>query len=568
MPSAHPIVAALLALTAAGVAAGCGGGSAKSGGTLTVVNQGDFQEIDPGASYYQFDYMIDYATQRPLYSFKPSETRETPDLAAAPAHISPDNRTVTVRIRRHVRFSPPVNREVTSRDVKYAIERAFSAGVPNAYVSAYMPLVGAPDKPTAHVQPIRGITTPDRYTIRFRLTKPTGSFFAQSLALPASAPVPPEYAGRFDDQNPSTYGTHQVATGPYMIRNDRRGTLTGYAPDRQITLVRNPNWARATDYRPAYLNRIVVQEGNTDAAAATREVFTGSDMITGDVTPPGASLRDATTIYKKQLATPYSGGWRWVALNTKQKPFDDIDVRKAVIAGLDKTALRQARGGPTIGTLAYHFIPPEFPGYEQSGGSSSPYDFMASATANPAVMAKYFRAAGFASGKYTGPNRNVTLTCDAADPGKSVCAVVADELRGMGFNPSIQSLPREKTVSVYGIPSKEPAVLPDASWIKDFYDPQTLLDNAFDGRAILPENNSNYAQLNDPAINAMFARAAVLRDFQARVDAYAAINKAVVAQAVGVPFVWDRQPTAESRDVKGVINKFNSIWDLSFTSLR
>jgi peptide/nickel transport system substrate-binding protein len=568
MPSRHPIVAALLALAVVGALAGCGGSSAKSGGTLTVVNQGDFQEIDPGASYYQFDYMVDYATQRPLYSYKPNETHQTPDLASAPPQISADNRTVTVQIRRGVRFSPPVNREVTSKDVKYAIERAFSAAVPNAYIATYMPLVGAPSKPMPHVEPISGITTPDRYTIRFQLTKPTGSFFAQSLALPASTPVPPEYAKKFDEQNPSTYGTHQVATGPYMIQNDRRGTLTGYSPDRQVVLVRNPNWDRATDYRPAYLNRIVVKEGNTDAAAATRAVLTGHHMITGDIAPPGASLKEATTNYRKQLATPYSGGWRWVALNTRQKPFDDINVRKAVIAGLDKTALRQARGGPTIGRLAYHFIPPDFPGYSESGGSSSPYDFMSSPTANPSVSAKYFKAAGFPSGHYTGPDRNVSLTCDAADPGKAVCAVVADELRGMGFNPSIQSLPHEKTISVYGIPSKEPAVLPNASWIKDFYDPQTLLDPAFDGSAIVPESNANYAQLNDPTINAMFARAAVLRDFQARVDAYAAINKAVVAQAVGLPYLWERQPSAESRDVDGVINKFNSLWDLSFTSLK
>lgn len=555
-------------LAAAGVLAGCGGSSAKHGGTLTVINQGDFQQIDPGASYYQFDYMVDYATQRPLYSFKPSETHATPDLASGPPQISPDNRTVTVAIRRGVRFSPPVNREVSSSDVRYAIERAFSAGVPNAYVATYMKLVGAPAAPTRTVQPIRGITTPDSHTIRFQLTQPTGALFAQSLALPASAPVPADYARKFDASNPSTYGTHQVATGPYMIQNDRSGKLTGYSPDRQVVLVRNPNWNRATDYRPAYLTRIVVQEGNTDTAGATHKVFAGSHMITGDITPPGAALKDATTIYRKQLATPFSGGWHWVALDTRKKPFDDINIRKAVIAGLDKTALRQARGGPTIGDLGYHFLPPEFPGYRESGAASSPYDFMSSPTANRAVSAKYFKAAGFAAGRYTGPYRDLTLTCDDADPGKSVCAVVADELRGMGFNPSIQSLPHEKAVTVYGMPSKEPAVVANGGWIKDFYDPETLLDTAFDGRAILPQNNSNYAQLNDPRINAMFARAAVLRDFQARVKAYAAINLAVVAQAVGVPFVWDRQPSAESSDVKGVTNQFNAVWDLSFTALR
>ncbi len=567
MRSGQWALGALALLTAA--AGGCGGGgSAQSGGTLTVINNGDFQYADPGAAYYQFDYQIDYATQRPLYSYKPAETHKTPDLAASQPKISSDNRTVTIAIRRGVHFSPPVNREVTSADVKYAIERAFSENVPNAYVTTYMPLKGAPAKPTPGVKPISGISTPDRYTIRFQLTKPTAAYFAESLALPASAPVPREYAAKFDKQNPSTYDAHQVATGPYMIQLDQSGKTVGWVPDRRIVLVRNPNWTKATDYRPAYVTKIVVEEGNSDTATATRKVFTGSHLITGDIVVPGAALKDATTIYKDQYEAPYSGGWRYVALNTKKRPFDDINVRKAAVAGLDKTALRQARGGPTIGAIGYHFIPPQFPGYEESGGGSSPYDFMGSATPNAAVSAKYFRAAGFASGKYTGPHKDITLTCDNADPGKAVCAVAADSFRTMGFSPAIQSVPHEKMISICGIPSKEPEVCPNVGWLKDFYDPQTLLDATFGGNAILPQNNSNYPQLDDPKINAMLARAATLRDQTARIRAFAEINKAIVASAVAVPFVWDRQPNAESRDVTGVMNDFNATWDLSFTALK
>ena len=43
-----------------------------------------------------------------------------------------------------VRFSPPVNREVTSQDVKYAIERGFFSTVANGYAQAYLcDIVGA-----------------------------------------------------------------------------------------------------------------------------------------------------------------------------------------------------------------------------------------------------------------------------------------------------------------------------------------------------------------------------------------------------------------------------------------
>jgi peptide/nickel transport system substrate-binding protein len=565
--------AALLALALALGACGSddkssSGGGGKSGGKLTVLNQGDFEHADPGAAYYQFDFMIDYAVHRPLYSYKPDETVKTPDLAEGEPEISADKKTVTVHIKKGIKFSPPVNREVTSKDVKYAIERSYSANVPNGYVGTYMPIVGIPDKPTPGVKPVSGITTPDDQTIVFKLSVATGAFFAEALVLPASAPVPEEYAAKFDKENPSTYGEHQVATGPYMIENDKSGKTIGWVPDRGIHLVRNPNWDKATDYRPAHLDEIQVEEGNEDTAAATRKVFTGSHLVTGDITPPGATLKDATTIYKDQFQDPFSGGWRAVMLNTTKKPFDDINVRKATIAGIDKTVLRQARGGETIGDIAYHFLPANFPGFEESGGATTDQDFMSKPTADKALVTKYFDAAGMKGGKYSGPNADITLTCDNVDPGKAVCAATADMLRGMGFKPAIQAVPHEKMLLICGIPSKQPEVCPNVGWFKDFYDPQTMLDPTFKGTNILPENNANWPNLKVPALDAAMDKASLLTDQAARAKAWAEINKQIVAQAPGSPYVWDKQPNAESKDVAGVINDYNSVWDLSHTALK
>ena len=44
----------------------------KRGGTLTVLNHTDFEHIDPGQAYYNIDYEAIYATQRPLFSYKPN----------------------------------------------------------------------------------------------------------------------------------------------------------------------------------------------------------------------------------------------------------------------------------------------------------------------------------------------------------------------------------------------------------------------------------------------------------------------------------------------------------------
>src|SRR5438105_7117322 len=69
----------------------------KRGGTLLVLNESDFEHIDPGIAYFSLDYTVVFATQRPLYSNKPNTTSEaSPDMASSAPEISSDQKTVTV----------------------------------------------------------------------------------------------------------------------------------------------------------------------------------------------------------------------------------------------------------------------------------------------------------------------------------------------------------------------------------------------------------------------------------------------------------------------------------------
>jgi peptide/nickel transport system substrate-binding protein len=264
--AAAALVAVTTVASGTALAAMSGGTASKRGGTITVLSAGDVDHIDPGAAYYSFTYEITYATQRPLLAYKPSSVKAVPDLAAAMPKVSDGGRTVTVRIRDGVRFSPPVNREVTSKDVKYAIERGFARSVANGYAGAYFgDIVGAPQAGTKTVPNIRGIQTPNRFTLVFHLKHPSGVFVA-ALGQPLTAPVPYDYARKFDSQTVSTYGMHQVATGPYMIESNASGSISGvgYKPDQLIELVRNPNWNPKTSWRPAYADRVLFKEGFQD----------------------------------------------------------------------------------------------------------------------------------------------------------------------------------------------------------------------------------------------------------------------------------------------------------------
>ena len=136
-----------------------------------------------------------------------------------------------------------------------------------------------------------------------------------------------------------------MSTGPYMIENDAQGKAIGYEAGRRIHMVRNPNWDESLDNRPAYVDEIDVQQGNDDATVMSRKILDGQSMINGDQPPPPAILKQALTRQKDQIALTANGSGRWISLNTTVKPFDNLDVRKAVSAGMDREALRLTRGG-------------------------------------------------------------------------------------------------------------------------------------------------------------------------------------------------------------------------------
>ena len=582
-------VGGVVALVVAACGGGGGGGGAtktaapsgaQKGGTLTVLANADVDYIDCGEAYYQFSYQIDYAMCRPLFSYKPGDTGvPSPDIASGPAQISADGKTVTVKLKSGVKFGPPVNREVTSKDVKYAIERGFNKNVANGYASAYFgSLEGAPEATkAADGRPIDGIVTPDDHTIVFKLVPPAnigkkpyagGSVLAKALGLPLSTPVPEEYAKPFDAKSPSDYGNHLVATGPYMIPNDKTGKLTGYEPMKNITLVRNPNWDPNTDYRPAYVDKIVVKEG-VDPDVGSRQIVDGQSLVNGDFTPPPAILKQVATTKKSQLLLLDSGGGRFMSFNFKVPPFNDINVRKAVIAGMDRNALRLTRGGAIVGPIPTHQIPPGIPGFQQAGGLAGPGDdWLKYPTGSKQVSAKYWKAAGFASGRYTGKTKILVVGDDSGVGGRAA-EVAASQLTDMGFNVTFRQVPHSTMYTKFcNVPKANVAFCPNTGWFKDFFDPQTILDPTFNGKNILQENNSNWPQMDDPTVNKLLDQGEITLDPAQRSKIFADADKAITALAPNVPWVWDKQPNIASANVAAVGSSYNATIDLNFTSIK
>ena len=556
------------------------GHTKKHGGTLTVYTSTGFSALDPGRSHSSLDYGIDVATQRPLFSYLPNtENGLSPDLATAiptvaNGGVTDGGRTITVHIRKGVYFSPPVDREVTSADVAYAIERGANPHVANPYFADYFgagspsPLEGSTSGTYAG-GPLPGIQTPNKFTIVFHTLRASGSFLVSALSLPLSAPVPRSFAGPLDRHSPSSYGTrYLVATGPYMIESNlRTGQVqdVGYDPGKSLTLVRNPNWIARTDFRPAYLYRIDIKIGSSPRAIG-QQVLNGSDAVQFD--PPARLIvEEAYNQYPSQVTFTSGAGEHYVALNTQRGPFTSVNLRRAAYANLDRATVVELRGGSLFADTATHFVYPGLNGFEQSGGYPGPQTpWNQNVNGDLKVAERYMRLAGYKSGRYTG-SATLQIVSDRTGSDPQIAEVTRSDLTQLGFHTRLTLVAGSAAYARYcGAARLEVDVCPTLERIRDFADPLTVLYRSFYGP---PSGAGNPGQATEAEVNNAMRTAALTTDPTARAQLWANVDKNLVYLAVGIPEDFDNQPNIESNNVAGVNDQWNQgTWDLAFTSLR
>jgi len=173
-----------------------------------------------------------------------------------------------------------------------------------------------------------------------------------------------------------------------------------------------------------------------------------------------------------------------------------------------------------------------------------------------------------ASGKYSGPT--ITVVGSTGNPAAETSQIVNQALQNLGFKTNFNLVDQSVMYAKYcGVPKAEIDVCPNVGWIRDFADPQTFLDPTFAGKNIVSTNNSNFGQVDNPQIDAAINAAELVVGTQARAVAWAKIDDMLVDQAVAVPWIFDKQPSVESKDVAGVSQIWNEgAWDYDFTSLK
>jgi ABC-type transport system substrate-binding protein len=453
-----------------------------------------------------------------------------------------------IRYQPHAAFSGP--RELTAEDYVYQIKRLAHPGLHSpilGLMSEYIVGLGELGQTLERVAkqekgwldlrqyPLPGAEVVDRYTYRLRI-KGKYPQFVYWLAMPFFAPIPWE-ADRYFSQpgmaeRNQTLDVWPVGTGPYM--------MTVHQPNRQIRLVRNPNFrgepypaegapgdaeagllADAGQTMPfideavysletetiPYWNKFL--QGWYDASGISSDNFdqavqtgTGGEAeLTPDMLAKGIALKtsvSASSFYTGfNMLDPVVGG-----LGEKQKK-----LRQALAIALDIeeyiAIFANGRGIPAQGPL-----PPGLFGYKEGEAGINPvvYDWAGDQPKRKAISEakRLLAAAGYPGGRDAASGKPLVLNFDTAARGPDDKARldwlrkqfrkldIELVIRGTDYN-RFQDKMRQGTAQIF-----------EWGWNADYPDPENFLFLLYGPNKKLGSGGENAANYVNPEFDRLF----------------------------------------------------------------
>lgn len=465
----------------------------------------DADTLDPaGQTTTTVANMVDYMFET-LVAMDWSTGKVIPKLATG-WDISPDGLTYTFRLRQGVRFhdGTPFNAEA----VKFTFDRILNpeTRVPIRYVYSA----------------IRSVEVADPYTVRMRLSKPSG-YLLGALTYTVAAIVSPAEVQRIGSAN-LRLNPGWAGTGPYRFVEWVHGD--------HITVERNPEyWGE----KPAYervVFRVVPDAGAREAA-----------LLAGDVQmavlPPAPDVPALQANPRVKVVAAPTVREIFVALNTQRKPFTDVRVRQAINYAIDRKALiNQVLFG-----LAEVLDSPTTPflfGYQRQQEGGWPYDLQKARQ----LLAEAGYAGGFETELLT-PNGRYIQDYQFAQ-------AIAAQLSRVGIRVNVRTADWPTFVSMLTQPlDKTPVQMLVLGWATPYPDADGQLYGQFHSSQWPPRGLAPAFYRNE-RVDALLDEARGTADAGRRRQLYAEAQQRIWSDA---PWVWlwsQKFYVAVDADVEGV----------------
>jgi peptide/nickel transport system substrate-binding protein len=501
-----PLLAAILCVALALGVASCGS-SGKEGGTLKGSYASFPDYLDPALSYTAEGWTAMYDTYVPLLTYAHASgdagSEVVPGLAESLPKVSNGGKTYTLTLRKGLKYSD--GSAVKASDFTYALERVFklnSGGSP-----FYTSIVGAEKFAATKSGGIPGVKTNDKTgEIVIDLTAPRGTF-NNELALMFVAPVPADTPLKNMTADPPP------ATGPYEIVSSD--------PGRGWSYERNPQWEKNNaelmpDLPGGHFDKIDITIVRNDSTQVN-EVERGSMdwMKTPIPTDRYAEVKSKYEGSQFRVEPTISNYYFW--MNTTRPPFDDLKVRQAVNYALSGEALERIYAGSL--QAIQQVLPPGMPGYEKL--ELYPHDMAKAkqliAEANPS-------------------DRDITVWTDDEAGQDEAGAYYQDVLKQLGFNAKLKVLNADDYFTVIGNQTTPDLDTGWSDWFEDYPHPNDFFQPLLAGESILPTNNGNFAEIDDPALNAKITQLGEEELGPKQEAEYAALDREYMEQAPWAPY--------------------------------
>ncbi len=436
------------------------GRAPQRGGVLELASFADVRGLDPAnlsdglapqMLAAMFAGLVDFADDGSL----------VPDLAE---RFTEEDSGTTFRfvLRQGVRFHD--GEEVTAEDVKRSVERALHPSAPNPFASYFESIAGFADYQGKKAEHLEGVVVEGRYLVTFRLSRPD-AIFLPVLGMPVLRPTCRSAGDRYEDT------WLPCGAGPFKLPPG------GWDHGRQLRLVRHEGY-----FRPGYpLLDGVRWTFKVNQTSQRFKMTRGELDVMRDFLAPDLIAFQNDPRWKPFGAFEPDKQVNGEAMNVEVPPFDNVEVRRAVAAAIDREQLRRVR--PMNLRVQTKPVPKGVPGYDaELPGQRFDLD---------AALA-HMKKAGLpfdpATGKGGWPHPIPYLVYKEG-LSEATGQVLAQQLARVGLRLELRIVNYPTFVAIRG--RRKQAAIAPGFWQQDFPDALSFLEPLWTTGAINDEDSNN-----------------------------------------------------------------------------
>ena len=502
---------------------GCGSSGANSnsasagakpvmGGTIQIDENQNFKDLDPAKAYDTASYEIVEPMYDRLVTYKGTSSDIAP-MVAQTWDVSQDGKTYTFHLNPDVKFwnGDPV----TAQSFIDEFQRVLDPKLGSGGEGFLDPIVdGSTAYNKGQAQAVSGLSAPDPNTLVIKLTQPQ-PFLLDVLTMPFFSAVDQKFITQIGDQAFDTQKA--MGSGPYEL-----ASYTG----TQAVLTKNPHYFMVDQYgnHYPYLDKVVLNVNKDDQLSGMhfqngQTAFLGWNMdgsIPSSLYPKFMS--DPTL--SKDIITQPQNSVRYLGMNNKMKPFDNVLVRQAVEYAIDKQQILKLMNNRNV--LADQPLPPGITGYVKSLAPDATYTY------DPAKAKQLLAQAGYPDGFTT------TLYSDNNVDRTKIDAAVQNMLQAVGIKVKIDAMDWNSFLALNEA-GKTPFF--QLAWVQDFPDASDFLNTLFNSNQPSANNSTLYS---NPQVDQWLNQAQTMANGPDRFKLYEQATNQIMKDADWVPMYYDK----------------------------